>query len=885
MIRWKQVHSLKRCAALMALLLGLSAALPGTGGYPGLVFVRAEEENGENLTDFSNGEFRQEPLLGNEVLSDAGETSGAEDPADGVDAFSAENPANSGDSSGSENPANGGNAAGSENPVAGGSEDPAGGDVSGAEDLSGDNAGSAEVPSGSAENPTGGDASGSEDPTGSDAGGSENPTGSDVSGAEDPAGGDAGGSEDPAGGDASGAEDPAGSDAGSTENPAGGDATVAEDPANGGAASGAENPMGDGTAAEDPANGFETSASEDPLSGETSGSEEPFLPDETSAEETTPEETSAEETTAEETTEEETAAPVRMMLRTVRAAAPAIPMQTEAEFEASLADFPASYHAGLRAIHAEYPNWRFTADTLNTSWEDAIEAETELGISCIYTGVISSLKSTQKGAYNWDTGVWKGMDGDYWVTASEGAVRYYLDPRIYLDTRRVFAFLDYTFDADTQTVEGVERMVEGTYLTGTYVEDNVEYKYVDTIMKAAEDSGMNPYLIAETIIVENGRQGQGRCISGTVAGYEGYYNFFNIGAYATSTMGTIERGLWYASRNSTYGRPWNTRQKSITGGCLFYMENYVNRGQNTLYKKKFFVQNGSASHQYMTNVQGTITEAVTLASAYSEEMKAYPLKFSIPVYQDMPASPASLPTGDGSPDNRLSSLKVEGCALTPSFQTDVLDYTVSTKVGIQFVKITAAAKSSSATVSGAGEVDVQVGNNTIYVSVKAQNGQVRTYTLHMEVKSGETMIGNVKVNSPLNFGQSVVTGLTPGFSTDEFLRSMSITGGRAELTKADGSGTPDRPGTGTVLTIYDNSGAKAGQYTLVLFGDANGDGRVTSSDLLRIQKSILRMIQIGGNEQKAADANHDGRVTSSDLLRIQKAILGMETILQEANGE
>ena len=46
--------------------------------------------------------------------------------------------------------------------------------------------------------------------------------------------------------------------------------------------------------------------------------------------------------------------------------------------------------------------------------------------------------------------------------------------------------------------------------------------YVDILMSAAAQSGVNPYVLAATNIQEQGTGGTGRCISGSVAGYVGY---------------------------------------------------------------------------------------------------------------------------------------------------------------------------------------------------------------------------------------------------------------------------------------------------------------------------------------------------------------------------
>ena len=193
--------------------------------------------------------------------------------------------------------------------------------------------------------------------------------------------------------------------------------------------------------------------------------------------------------------------------------------------------------------------------------------------------------------------------------------------------------------------------------------------YVDIIMNAASESGVNPYILASMILQEQGSQGTGRSISGTVSGYQGYYNFFNIEAYQSGSMSAVERGLWWASQSGSYLRPWNSIEKSIRGGSVYYGENYVKKGQDTLYLKKFNVQGSNLyKHQYMTNVQAAAAEGLTLSKITA--LANTTLEFSIPVYKNMPAGACVKPTLDGSPNNKLSALGVDGFALTPTFNRD-----------------------------------------------------------------------------------------------------------------------------------------------------------------------------------------------------------------------
>ena len=82
----------------------------------------------------------------------------------------------------------------------------------------------------------------------------------------------------------------------------------------------------------------------------------------------------------------------------------------------------------------------------------------------------------------------------------------------------------------------------------------------------------------------------------------------------------ITGGLWYASQSGSYGRPWNSIEKSIIGGATYYSENFLKNGQDTFYLKKFNVQGSSPyKHQYMTNVEGAAGEGAKLARAYTDE--------------------------------------------------------------------------------------------------------------------------------------------------------------------------------------------------------------------------------------------------------------------------
>ena len=141
----------------------------------------------------------------------------------------------------------------------------------------------------------------------------------------------------------------------------------------------------------------------------------------------------------------------------------------DANFEAYLTSqgFPESYKDGLRQLHAQYPNWVFRAKNTGIDWNTAVENESVLGRNLVATGSISSWKSVESGAYNWDNSSWTGFDGSNWVAASQDIIRYYMDPRNFLDDTYVFQFLSHEYDGNSQTKEGLTGMVAGSFLSGT----------------------------------------------------------------------------------------------------------------------------------------------------------------------------------------------------------------------------------------------------------------------------------------------------------------------------------------------------------------------------------------------------------------------------------
>lgn len=406
-------------------------------------------------------------------------------------------------------------------------------------------------------------------------------------------------------------------------------------------------------------------------------------------------------------------------------------------FEAELdkENFPESYRIYLRALHEKHPNWVFKAAHTGLDWTEVVSKESKVGTNFVSKNSIISYKSMEKTAYNLRENRWYTFDGGSWVAASKQVVAYYLDPRNFLDDEGIFQFetLEYR---EYQTVEGVSNMLRNTFMKGNFTEpDGTKKSYAQTFVDIGKSIGVNPYHLVARCYQEQG-SGKSGSISGKEKGYENLFNYFNIGAYSTNGSSPVTQGLIYASKTSEkYGRPWNTHYKSLLGGSTYLADKYIKKGQNTLYFQKFNVvnkTNGLYTHQYMTNLLAACSEAAKMKKAYGEV--DFSMEFVIPVYNNMPAKPCAKPTANVNPNNYLKELKVSEYTLSPAFDAEVTEYTLTVAQNIKSVKISARAAAGTSTVEGLGTVKLEKGLNTITISCKSQEGTIRTYTINITRK-------------------------------------------------------------------------------------------------------------------------------------------------------
>ncbi|MDE6184634.1 MAG: PT domain-containing protein, partial [Lachnospiraceae bacterium] len=291
--------------------------------------------------------------------------------------------------------------------------------------------------------------------------------------------------------------------------------------------------------------------------------------------------------------------------------------------------FPASYRDKLVLLKQAHPNWTFVRQNTGLDWEKVVNSENSKGRSLI--------NSVMGAAYR------NGYHSPGWYYASEAAVKYYLDPRNFLDETRIFQFEQLTYNSSYHSKAAVQNILSNTFMRGEL--PGAGMTYADAFFQVGVSLKVSPFHLACRVFQEQG-EGKSALISGTydaVPAYRGYYNYFNIGASGTTTKQVIESGLAKAVKEG-----WNSPYASIKGGSAILSKSYILRGQDTLYLQKFDVDASDGTlytHQYMQNIMAPYTESQMVKTAYSKiNALDNSFVFKIPVYENMPPSACPVPT-------------------------------------------------------------------------------------------------------------------------------------------------------------------------------------------------------------------------------------------------
>lgn len=453
--------------------------------------------------------------------------------------------------------------------------------------------------------------------------------------------------------------------------------------------------------------------------------------------------------------------------------------------------FPLDYIGSLCQLKANHPRWDFIAVQVNATFEDAVTRESACGKSYIASTKAENIDSSCVNAYK-----------KTWYPASKTAVAYYMDPRNWLTEKYIFQFNTNKYESSLKTYYPV--LVKDTIDGADFYKFHITIgnDLANIISVAGEQTNISPTFLASRMLQELGSGTSERELySGTVAGYEGLYNFYNIGVSdsCATTSGTTACGLTYA-RNAG----WTSPLAAIVGGSNLVSASYVNAGQYTTYFQKFNVVPINSSkiftHQYMTNIGAPSSESTTAYSTYNRlGVLDAGFVFYIPVYLDMGANINN--SGAGASGEGANSDK-----------SDMSISTIVTSAGYRFQTSYITAINPNTLVSDVkGSIESIAGASNVHV-YNHDGHEVSDGTIGTGYK---VSVSNKTVTSTLTV---VIRGDTSG---DGIINTLDL----LQVQKS-------------ILGISELEG------NYLAAADTSGDGVVNALDLLQVQKNILGIDKI-----------------------------------------
>lgn len=399
----------------------------------------------------------------------------------------------------------------------------------------------------------------------------------------------------------------------------------------------------------------------------------------------------------------------------------------------NLNNFPASYRPYIQSLLAAHPNWTFVPMNTNLDFNTVIRQEMAPARNLVPLDSMECWKMSNQ-----------VLSAPYWVQASEPIVRYYMDPRNFLNENSVFQFEMLAFNSACHTESGVKTILKNSFMENAVLENGLTY--AQNFMQIGQTLNVSPYHLASRVRQEQGNEGSSPLISGTYPGYEGLYNYFNMQASGTTYEEIIHNGLEEARAAG-----WTTRYAALYGGSQKVSSIFIKRGQNTLYLQKFDVDNSDGTlywHQYMQNLLAADNEGKSVKKGY-ENMGVLDnsFLFRVPVYQNMPASACKMPKDNlAAPTLRISVSNFEKLILKWKEIAGAQEYQIyrSSQPDKGFKKV--ASITSGGIVTWTDAVGI---NKTYYYKMRSYrnfNG-IRIYSPYSSVTKATTRIPAPQIKS------------------------------------------------------------------------------------------------------------------------------------------
>ena len=182
----------------------------------------------------------------------------------------------------------------------------------------------------------------------------------------------------------------------------------------------------------------------------------------------------------------------------------------------------------------------------------------------------------------------------------------------------------------------------------------------------------------------------------------------------------------------------------------------------------------------------------------------------------------------------LKSLTVAEYKLTPDFSSDVTEYSLTVGADVESLDIEAVAEDDASEVKITGNDNLLMGENTIEISVTAEDGTVRTYNIY--VTKGE--------GTSLGLSELTVEGYTlnPEFSSDIYEYTLDITDTSVTSLNVNAIANVE----GAEVEIVGNTDLKVGENIITILVRSDSDGIATYQIKVNISEQAAENQIIAG---------------------------------------
>ena len=121
-------------------------------------------------------------------------------------------------------------------------------------------------------------------------------------------------------------------------------------------------------------------------------------------------------------------------------------------------------------------------------------------------------------------------------------------------------------------------------------------------------------------------------------------------------------------------------------------------------------------------------------------------------------------------------------------------------------------------------------------------------------------------------GDLYISRVVHNTTKEEFINNLD-TNGDVVILKHDGTELQDGELVGTGMTLHVTKDSNVIDLTIAVWGDLDGNGKVTATDLSTLKQTIVRTITLENEYFIAADIDENGKISATDLSEENRIIV------------